>query len=184
MRERKHIGTAGVDRSLHNFRERRPRRSAKHPRRVSNRHQIWRPWRKVLVLAVFAGAAIYGREAYVIARGALSGGKCEVTSVVDGDTVRVFCPHAGYATARLTGYDTPEVFSPRCISEFWRGIQATWTLRKLLWLADDVDIVLTGTDRYDRRVASLLVDGRNVSGLMISEGVARGYAGGRRGGWC
>lgn len=136
------------------------------------------------MLTVLAGTAIYGREALVIARGALTGGKCEVTSVVDGDTVRIFCPHAGYTTARLTGYDTPEVFSPKCISEFWRGIQATWSLRKLLWFADDVDIVLTGTDRYDRRLASMMVDGRNVSGLMISKGLARAYAGGRRGGWC
>src|SRR5690606_6080818 len=39
---------------------------------------------------------------------------CAVTLVVDGDTVRLLCPAEGFVTARLTGFDTPEVFSPGC----------------------------------------------------------------------
>ena len=184
MRERKHIETANVDRSLRNFREKRPRRSVKRRRSSASGNRLWRPWRGVVMLAVLAGGAIYGREALVIARGTLIGGKCEVSSVVDGDTVKLFCPHTGRVTARLTGYDTPEVFSPKCISELWRGVQATWTLRKLLWFADEVEIVLTGKDRYDRRLASMQLDGRGVAGLMISKGLARSYSGGQRNGWC
>ncbi|MEM7746503.1 MAG: thermonuclease family protein [Paracoccaceae bacterium] len=82
------------------------------------------------------------------------------------------------------GFDTPEVFSPSCITEFWLGTQATWTLRKKLWFAKDVDIVLGGQDRYERRLATLLIDGKSVAEAMISLGLAKPYRGGQRSGWC
>ena len=43
---------------------------------------------------------------------------CNVVRVVDGDTVRAFCPGRGFISVRLLGYDTPEVYSPKCISEW------------------------------------------------------------------
>lgn len=182
-RDRKHLTTAPVNRSLRRFGKRRLPKGAG-GREVSGTHGRWRPWLKVLVLALLAGATVYAREAYLVARGAIVGGTCSVSSVIDGDTVRLYCPGRGLIKARLMGFDTPEVFSPSCITEFWLGTQATWTLRKKLWFAKDVDIVLGGQDRYERRLATLLIDGKSVAEAMISLGLAKPYRGGQRSGWC
>ena len=109
---------------------------------------------------------------------------CRIVSVVDRDTVRTWCPAKGVETARLMGFDTPEVFSPLCFREFARGLRATWKLRLLLIGASDVSFVKQGTDRYGRKLARLWVDGRNASDLMTDSGHARPYSGGRRAGWC
>jgi endonuclease YncB( thermonuclease family) len=109
---------------------------------------------------------------------------CSVTRVIDGDTVHAFCPGRGFIKVRLLGYDTPEVYSPKCPSEWWAGTKATWALRKRLWTAGEVSLVLSGSDRYGRRLGTLFVDGRNISRTMIDAGHARAYGGGRRKGWC
>lgn len=109
---------------------------------------------------------------------------CSIVRVIDGDTVRAYCPGRGFVSARLLGYDTPEVYSPKCVSEWWAGTKATWALRRRLWTAGEVKLILAGTDRYDRSLATLLVDGRNISRIMIDAGHARAYSGGRRQGWC
>jgi endonuclease YncB( thermonuclease family) len=130
---------------------------------------------------VFAG----GREALGYLGLKLSGSaSCRVVRVVDGDTVRAACPGRGLVSARLLGFDTPEVYSPKCVGEWWAGTRASWALSRHLWFADDVKIVLSGTDRYGRHLATLFIDGRNIASTMISEGHARLYSGGRREGWC
>ena len=109
---------------------------------------------------------------------------CKVVRVVDGDTVRVACSGRDLLSARLLGFDTPEVYSPKCPSEWWAGTKASWALSRHLWFANKTKIVLSGTDRYGRRLATLFIDGRNIASTMIAEGYARPYAGGRRKGWC
>ncbi len=109
---------------------------------------------------------------------------CQVVSVVDGDTVRMWCPAGGVETARLVGFDTPELFSPRCAGEMVAAVKATWALRFALLRAQEVTVVKQGTDGYGRALTKLWVDGRPVSSLMIERGLARAYAGGRREGWC
>ena len=137
------------------------------------------------MLLLIAIAIVGGRDALGYLGVKVSGSAaCTVTSVVDGDTVRVFCPGKGFLSARLLGFDTPEVYSPKCFSEWWAGTKASWALSKHLWLADGVKIVLSGTDRYNRRLATLFVDGTNISTTMIADGHARRYTGGQREGWC
>ncbi|WP_343082039.1 thermonuclease family protein [Ostreiculturibacter nitratireducens] len=109
---------------------------------------------------------------------------CRVVQVIDGDTVSLWCPTRGAERARLTGFDTPELFSPSCPSELWRAWQAKWQLRWALWTADEVRTVRTGTDRYGRALVGLYVDGRDVRQTMIDGGNARAYGGGRRSSWC
>jgi endonuclease YncB( thermonuclease family) len=87
-------------------------------------------------------------------------------------------------SARLLGFDAPEVYSPSCVGEWWAGTKATWALRRRLWAPGETTLVLSGTDRYGRSLATLLVDGRNISRIMIEAGHARAYSGGRRNGWC
>ncbi len=155
------------------------------PRRRPRLPGALRPWRKVAVVALIAAAVIGGRDGLGYLGAKVSGGgSCRVTSVVDGDTVRVYCPGRGFDSARLTGFDTPEVFSPRCPGEWWAGTRASWALQRRIWAADEVKIVFHGRDRYDRRLAALFLDGAAVSRLMIEAGHARPYDGGRREGWC
>lgn len=143
------------------------------------------PWRPVAVIALLGAAVIWGRESVGYLGARLSArSDCSMTSVVDGDTVRVYCPGQGSDTARLMGFDAPEVFSPGCAGELWAGTRATWALQRQVWLADKVALAFRGRDRYDRRLAVLRVDGTNVARLMIEAGHARPYSGGRRRSWC
>lgn len=100
--------------------------------------------------------------------------------VVDGDTVEF-----EGLSYRLTGYDTPEVRHADCEAEKTLGDRATARLQALIDAAASMELrVEAGRDRYGRGLGSLLVDGRDVSDVLISEGLARRYNGGQRLGWC
>lgn len=165
----------------------RPRRRGRPGHRPSGRRLPagLRPWRKVVILLVAGLTLVFGRDGIGYLGARVAGTTtCRVTSVVDGDTIRVYCPGQGIERARLMGFDTPEVFSPRCASELWAGTQATWALQRRLWSADKVAIAFRGRDRYGRRLAILWVDGVNIARPMIEQGYARPYHGGHRRGWC
>lgn len=118
---------------------------------------------------------------------AITGSKsvgCRLASVTDGDTVRLYCPNRGLITARLTGFDTPELFSAKCTSEFQKAIRAKWTLRWMLMTAQEVKFVREGTDHYGRALVFASADGVPVSRGMIAQGLARPYGGEARLGWC
>lgn len=115
---------------------------------------------------------------------AQTGSACRVVSLIDGDTAMIWCGAKGLERARLVGFDTPEVFSPECASEMRQGRQATAALRRLILNADQVRIVKEGRDRYGRSLIKVWTDGVPVARQMISDGHARAYDGGKRGGWC
>jgi len=150
-----------------------------------------RPWRKVGVFLVLAGGIIWVKDfsGWAVAPSTVFGsgstfGNCAIVSVIDGDTLRIRCGFARYERARLMGFDTPEIYSPKCISEHRLGTRATWFLRSKLFTADRVQLFIEGTDRYDRRLARMRIDGRDVAEIMIEAGYARPYSGRRRAGWC
>lgn len=109
---------------------------------------------------------------------------CRIVSVIDGDTVRLWCPEHGMQKARLVGFDTPEVFSPNCASEFARGQQATWALRWALFRVEEMSLVRRGHDRYGRVLLFVALDGTPLARTMIDAGHARFYSGGQRESWC
>ncbi len=109
---------------------------------------------------------------------------CAVVLVVDGDTVKLLCPAEGIVTARLLGFDTPEIFSPGCIPEFAQGIAATAWLTGALLRAGHIAEDGARTDRYGRRLVTLRLDGGDVATAIVAAGLARPYAGGRRAEWC
>lgn len=109
---------------------------------------------------------------------------CTISRIVDGDTVGLSCPGAPYERGRLMGFDTPEIFSPKCVSERQEGLAAKAFLRRQIAAADRVEMAFFGRDRYGRRLLRLSLDGRDVAGVMIGAGLARVYDGGRREGWC
>jgi micrococcal nuclease len=166
----------------------RPRGAAtgapRRPRRRRARGS--RPWRSLarrlaLVVLVLAGVPQIA-DALMGLRPAQA--DCRVVQVIDGDTVELHCPDEGFLRVRITGFDTPELFSPGCASEAAAAVSAQWHLRRTLWGAERLEVRFKGEDRYGRRLAELRVDGVSVADRMIAAGHARPYQGGRRGGWC
>jgi endonuclease YncB( thermonuclease family) len=96
---------------------------------------------------------------------------------VDGDTLDC----AG-ERVRLAGLDTPER-NGACAEERALADAATRRMRGLI--ADGVALERRGVDRYGRTLAVARdAAGRDVAQVMIGEGLARTYAGGRRAPWC
>jgi micrococcal nuclease len=111
-------------------------------------------------------------------------GDCRIVSVIDGDTVSMWCAGQGISRVRLTGFDTPEKFSPQCMSEVIAAERATWALRRIVYSATALRYVTTGTDKYGRRLRAIYIDGKPLASLMIAAGHARANKGERRLGWC
>jgi endonuclease YncB( thermonuclease family) len=109
---------------------------------------------------------------------------CRVVSVIDGDTVTLWCPGRAPERARLMGFDTPELFRPRCPREAHLALRAKWHLRLMLWRGGRLTVVRRGHDRYGRALVALAIDDVPVMREMIDAGLARPYGGGARAGWC
>ena len=100
-------------------------------------------------------------------------------TVIDGDTIKWKTTHV-----RLMGFDTPEL-SGRCNLERRLAKDAQDRLHALLEGATDIELVNRAEqDRYGRVLAWLLIDGRDVGRVLISENLARPYDGGQRMAWC
>ena len=100
--------------------------------------------------------------------------------VVDGDTVAI-----GKTRYRLVGFDTPETYYAKCDYEKALGDAATGRVRQLIKAARVVEFVVQpGRDKYDRGLARIFIGGNDIGSILISEGLARPYHGGRRQGWC
>ena len=104
-------------------------------------------------------------------------------SVVDGDTIKLRGDRSG---TRLVGFNTPEVFSPRCDAGLALGNRATDRLKDLVRDANRIELELVacacppstqGTDRcnFGRRCGVLSVDGIDVARTLISEGLAASF---------
>lgn len=109
---------------------------------------------------------------------------CRVVHVVDGDTADIWCNSTGLERARFTGFDAPELFSPKCVSELFAAQKAKWALRGYLFGASDLRLQRGRLDRYDRRLVTLWLGPKPLSQTMINGGYARAYGGGSRLGWC
>ena len=100
-------------------------------------------------------------------------------TVIDGDTVE-YCGERW----RLMGYDTPEVHGAKCGYERILGETAAYRLRVLIG-GGAVTLTSSGRrDRYGRILGTLTAGGRDVGVVLIGEGLAHVYSGGKRLGWC
>ncbi|ANL42373.1 thermonuclease family protein [Rhizobium phaseoli] len=100
-------------------------------------------------------------------------------TVTDGDTVHVVGEAAG---TRLVGFNTPEKFSPQCEYERQQGERASARLRELVaggstQLTKVACACAAGTEgtskcNHGRSCGTLLVDGKDVGSILISEGLA------------
>jgi micrococcal nuclease len=107
--------------------------------------------------------------------------------VIDGDTVRV---PGEPQRVRLVGFNTPEVFSPKCTRERQLGEQASQRLRQLLNNALSIEFKRVacsckpGTEgtracNYGRICGTLSVNSVDVGKTLIAEGLAARYQCGR-----
>ena len=110
-----------------------------------------------------------------------------VRSVFDGDTIRADL-HLGLDLVlrnqpiRVQGLDAPEIRGD-CAREQALARQARDRLRELL-AGGEVAVETHGEDRYGRTLAVVRLDGIDVAEVLIGEGLARAYSGGKREGWC
>lgn len=109
---------------------------------------------------------------------------CRVLHVVDGDTADIWCASTSIERARFVGFDAPELFSPKCVSELIAAQKAKWALRRFLFDGVDLHLQRGRLDRYDRRLITLWLGRIPLSQKMIIGGYARAYGGGVRTGWC
>lgn len=108
----------------------------------------------------------------------------ERIAAIDGDSVAI-----DGAEWRLQGFDTPEIARAGCEGERRLGILARARLTAMLAEAFaanvEVEIVPTGErDRHRRPLGVLVIGGADAGALLIAEGYARPYNGGRKKGWC
>jgi endonuclease YncB( thermonuclease family) len=91
--------------------------------------------------------------------------------VIDGDTVRT----AQGETIRVLQVDTPEISRPRCENELKLGLAAKKRLQDILHGAPDVEFVRYGKDRFNRTLAKIMANGRDVGVQLILEGYGLAY---------
>ena len=114
---------------------------------------------------------------------AASFGFCDVlrtsNCVIDGDTFR----YQG-ERIRILDIDAPETHPPHCAYERDLGGRATRRLHDLL---NQGPFVLRAgfrdEDQYGRKLRTVSRDGRSLGDILVAEGLARDYDGGRRP-WC
>ena len=112
--------------------------------------------------------------------------KARVVKVLDGDTfladAELWPGQHLRIHVRLRGIDAPEKRA-RCGAERDKAAAAREALAG--YLGDEVRISnIAGAKYYGRVLADVSADGGDVSRLMLRDGLARPYSGGRRGGWC
>ena len=86
---------------------------------------------------------------------------------------------------RFMDIDAPEL-NGECESEIIAAHAAKDRLAELIPVGSRVMLTQIKDDKFLGRINAFVVDsmGRNISEIMISEGHARKYGGGRREGWC
>lgn len=99
--------------------------------------------------------------------------------VVDGDTI-----YLSGQKIRIAGIDAPETHDYGCASELALGERAAARLHQLVNSgAISLSSIDRDEDKYGRKLRNVAVDGRDVGHVLVSEGLAREYGGGRRS-WC
>jgi endonuclease YncB( thermonuclease family) len=114
--------------------------------------------------------------------------RAQVLNVIDGDTVEarvhVWMGQEVVTRVRLKDIDAPEV-AGACGPERQQAIKAR---DRLTALVQGPGIVLAEVrpDKYFGRVVARIVmsDGQDAGAILLAEGLARPYRGGRRESWC
>lgn len=99
--------------------------------------------------------------------------------VVDGDTI-----YYQGTKIRVADIDTPETHEPQCTEEARRGAEATKRMHQLVNAGPfSLQSVDRDEDRYGRKLRIISRGGESLGSVLVDEGLARWYAGGRQP-WC
>lgn len=106
----------------------------------------------------------------------------------DGDTCTATLPgvtpfFGEKMSVRIDGIDAPEIRG-KCDMEKVKAREARDFLLDLIEKAEQVDLVGCVKDKYFRIACTMLLDGENAGDIMIENGYARPYDGGKRESWC
>jgi endonuclease YncB( thermonuclease family) len=114
-----------------------------------------------------------------------------LTRVVDGDTVAFQAnwlpdPLKKELSIRVFGVDTPEKgHRAKCPQEDVRGQAATQFTKDAINKSQKRQVVLMDWDKYGGRVlGDVLLDGKSLRTMLISNGFAREYYGEAKTSWC
>jgi len=114
-----------------------------------------------------------------------------LTRVVDGDTVAFQAnwlpdPLKKELSVRVFGVDTPEKgHRAKCPSEDARGQAATAFTKAQINAAQKRQIILMDWDKYGGRVlGDVILDGKSLRQMLITNGFAREYYGEAKTSWC
>lgn len=112
-----------------------------------------------------------------------------VDYVIDGDTfaaaVKLDTDISITVRVRIINIDTPEI-NGDCEYEIDAAHRAKDRLAELLSVGDVVDLQNIKDDKYLGRIDAnvILSDGRDVGHVLVGDGLARRYDGGKRAPWC
>lgn len=110
--------------------------------------------------------------------------------VVDGDTVgidmKTLPENLQHIKIRVFGIDTPEKgFRAQCDSERELADKASAFTKEKLQSAKDIDIQFVKWDKFGGRIlGKVIIDGKDLSGMLINGGYARAYYGDKKKSWC
>lgn len=147
----------------------------------------------VTIGALWASAELAKRETPGVVTGSAPRDEIRVTKIVDGDTfifdASRWSPSPDLVwKVRVAGIDTPEKEGrAECASEARRAALASALTKKLI---EDSGMTVRWSniehDKYGGRLDAdiILDDGRSLADVLISEGLARRYSGGRKSSWC
>ncbi len=112
----------------------------------------------------------------------------EVTSIYDGDTLRVtiagWPPVAGNRIAvRVKGIDTPEMRG-QCEQEKALARKAKQTTVDMIRSGRKIELRNLQRDKYFRLLADVYVDNKSLGARLKKAGLARAYNGDTKKGWC
>jgi len=113
--------------------------------------------------------------------------EAQLIRVIDGDTIVVsiqeFCPLFGEEIGvRIRGIDAPELRSSDCRVRAL-AVKAKQLVSKLMDSAKVIELRDLERGKYFRLIADVYVDGVNVSKVLLEQGVALPYDGGKRPDW-
>lgn len=113
--------------------------------------------------------------------------RAKVIEAIDGDTLRVevkvWLGQNLQTLVRIDGIDTPERRG-KCEAEKEKAEEAREKLAAIA--GDEVILIRVRHDKFAGRVLAIVhdVSGADIAAQLQGAGVARRYAGGKRGGWC
>lgn len=114
-----------------------------------------------------------------------------ILRVIDGDTIVIAAPYLPEPlkkelAVRIYGVDTPEKGSlSKCQSEKDLAKKASDFVRKKVKESKDSRVNFIGWDKYGGRVlGDILLDNDSLRMLLLQNGFAREYFGGRKKSWC